>query len=122
MPLLQAASPCLRDNLSPTSAQALVHNCSCTVLHALQPSTISRRCTVSETPPAQPDAHTTFLACRIIQTSHGLSPGGQAGVTLAAIAVFIAAVVAPVMYFKRKRRLAAMAREAEQRTGLMHQA
>ena len=52
----------------------------------------------------------------------GLSPGGEAGVTLAAIFAFIVLILVPVLYFKRKRRLAAEAREAEHRAGLMHNA
>ena len=59
---------------------------------------------------------------RIINLNTGLSQGGKAGVTLAGIFAFVVIIVVPVMYFKRRRRLAQEAREAEQRTNLMHHA
>lgn len=61
--------------------------------------------------------------CRTIPNPKApLSQGGKAGVTLAALAVIAAVVAGAVMYVKRRRRAAAIAKAPEMHANLVHEA
>ena len=73
-------------------------------------------------PSSKSNVITRDHSCRTVRQPKGLSPGGQAAVTLVSVFAFLVLVGAPIYYLKRKQRLAQEAREAEQRANLMHNA